>query len=52
MNNMNIKIRRVLLAICFILIAGGFQLSFAQALRWIRVGQLESFFKDYSTELS
>jgi hypothetical protein len=50
MNNKNIKIRLVLPAICFMLIASGFQLSFAQELRWIRVGQLQSFFKDYSVE--
>jgi hypothetical protein len=50
MNNKNIKIRLVLLAICSGLIASSFQLSFAQELRWIRVGQLQSFFKDYSNE--
>ena len=50
MNKKNIKIRLVSLAICFVLIASGFQLSFAQQLRWLRVSQLQSFFKDYSTE--
>ena len=50
MNDKNIKIRLVLLAICFVLIANGFQYAIAQQIRWIRIGQLQSFFKDYSNE--
>jgi len=50
MNNKNIKNRFVLLAVGFVLIASGFQYTIAQELRWIRVGQLQSFFKDYSNE--
>ena len=50
MNNKNIKIRLVLLAIGFVLIAGGLQHALAQDFRWIRVGQAQSFFMDYGSE--
>ena len=49
-NNRNIKIRLVLLAIGFVLIAGGFQHAFAQELRWVRVGQVQTFFMDFGNE--
>jgi hypothetical protein len=50
MNNKNIKIQLVLLAIGCILIASGFQNTSAQNLRWIRVGRAQTFFMDYGEE--
>lgn len=40
----------MLLAIGFVLIAGGFRHAFAQELRWVRVGQAQTFFMDFGNE--
>jgi hypothetical protein len=50
MKNRITKIRPVLLSICSVLIAGGLQIAVCQELRWLRVGQLQSFLVDYGTE--
>ncbi|HEX9974020.1 MAG TPA: hypothetical protein VGD14_18255, partial [bacterium] len=50
MNKKNRNIQLVLLAIGFLLIAGGIQHTFAQELRWIRVGQTQTFFMDFGDE--
>ncbi|MCI0553342.1 MAG: hypothetical protein L0287_20525 [Anaerolineae bacterium] len=42
--------RRVLLAIVFVIIASSIQNAPAQELRWITVGQTQSFFMDYGNE--
>jgi hypothetical protein len=50
MNNREIKIRFIMLVIGFILIVGGFQSAASQDLRWLRVGQLQSYLVDYGSE--
>ncbi|MGA9365418.1 MAG: hypothetical protein WBW16_13720 [Bacteroidota bacterium] len=50
MKSKNRTIRVVLLAVGSMIIAGGFQHASAQDQRWMRVGQLQSFFNDYSNE--
>jgi hypothetical protein len=50
MKNKEIKIRFMMLAIGFILIVGWFQPAVSQDLRWLRVGQLQSYFVDYGSE--
>ena len=50
MNNKNLGNRLVLLAIGFVLIAGALQRAFAQELRWICVGQTQTFLMDYGNE--
>ena len=42
-------IRVTLIAIGFLVLFGGIQLT-AQTLRWLRVGQLQSFIVDYGSE--
>jgi hypothetical protein len=48
MNN-NIRFRLLIMAVGFLIIAG-VQHSSAQVLRWMRVGQLQSFFMDFGDE--
>jgi hypothetical protein len=50
MKNRERKIRTALALIGLMLTTGGFQLATSQDLRWIRVGQLQSFFVDYGSE--
>jgi hypothetical protein len=51
MNNNDARIRLLLfVAVGFVIIAWAFQHASAQELRWLRVGQLQSFFKDYGNE--
>jgi len=49
MNNKNIKLR-LLLVSGFILVTGSFQHAESQQLRWLRVGQLQSYIMDYGSE--
>ncbi len=50
MKKKNIKIRLLVVVISLIPLAGGFHFTSAQELRWLRVGQLQSFFLDYGAE--
>jgi hypothetical protein len=50
MNSKNIKIRLLLLSIGLLLVTGNFQLAYSQELRWMRVGQTQTFFEDYGNE--
>jgi hypothetical protein len=50
MKNKEIKIRFIMPAIGFMLMVGWFQFTESQDLRWLRVGQLQSFLVDYGSE--
>ena len=50
MNNKNLSIRLVGLALGCVLVAGSFLDTTAQNLRWIRVGRAQTFFMDYGNE--
>jgi hypothetical protein len=50
MKNRNRAIRVIMFAVGLMIIAGSIQHASGQELRWMRVGQLQSFFKDYGNE--
>ncbi len=50
MKEKNKRIQRLALAIGALLVAGAFQPSVSQNVRWLRVGQLQSYFVDYGAE--
>jgi hypothetical protein len=50
MNNIDRKLRLVLLVFGFIFFAGNFQHAESQDLRWLRIGQVEAYFMDYGAE--
>ena len=50
MNNKEKKFRLVLLVCGVLFIAGSYQHAVSQDLRWMRIGQLQSFYIDYGAE--